>query len=146
MYMYIYIYVYIARMRFFGIYVERVEVRGEPLRVGLQLFDYWQGGVTMKGCEEKHSHTTAHYPVVKPSAVVSTAVSHTPTQQQGWGKLPGSILQAIAMCIHICRCICVHVDVYIYLYRYIYLYIDVESVEVRGEPLRVGRKLVAYGI
>ena len=39
-----------------------------------------------KGCEEKHPHTTAHHPVVKPPAVVSTAVSHTPTQQQGWGN------------------------------------------------------------
>jgi len=36
-----------------------------------------------KGCEEKHSYTTAHHPVVTPPAVVSTAVSHTPTQQQG---------------------------------------------------------------
>jgi len=40
----------------------------------------------IKGCEEKHSHTAAHHPVVKPPAVVSTAVSHTPTQQQGWGN------------------------------------------------------------
>jgi len=40
----------------------------------------------IKGCEEKHSHTAAHHPVVKPSAVVSTAVSHTPTQQQGCGN------------------------------------------------------------
>jgi len=38
-----------------------------------------------KGCNEKHSHTTAHHPVVKPPAEVSTVVSHTPTQQQGWG-------------------------------------------------------------
>ena len=37
-----------------------------------------------KGCEEKHSYTTSHHPVVRPPAVVSTAVSHTPTQQQGW--------------------------------------------------------------
>jgi len=35
-----------------------------------------------KGCEAKHSHTTAHHPLVKPPAVVSTAVSHTPTRQQ----------------------------------------------------------------
>ena len=42
--------------------------------------------VRIKGCEEKHSHTTAHHPVVKPPAVVSTAVSHTPTQQQDGGN------------------------------------------------------------
>jgi len=36
--------------------------------------------------DEKHSHTTAHHPVVKPPAEVSTAVSHTPTQHQGWGN------------------------------------------------------------
>jgi len=34
-------------------------------------------------CEEKHSHTAAHHLVVKPPAVHSTAVSHTPTQLQG---------------------------------------------------------------
>jgi len=28
--------------------------------------------------EEKHSHTAPHHPVVKPPAVVSTAVTHTP--------------------------------------------------------------------
>jgi len=39
-----------------------------------------------KGCEEKHSHTAAHHPVIKPAAVASTAVSHTPTQQQGCGN------------------------------------------------------------
>jgi len=38
------------------------------------------------GCEEKHSNTTAHRPVVKPSTVVTTAVSQTLTQQQGWGN------------------------------------------------------------
>jgi len=27
-----------------------------------------------KGCEEKHSNTTAHHPVVKPPAAASTAV------------------------------------------------------------------------
>jgi len=45
-------------------------------------------GVTLKGkgCEEKHSHIAAHHPVVKPPAVVSTAVSHTSTQQQDWGN------------------------------------------------------------
>jgi len=32
------------------------------------------------------TYTTARHPVVKPPAVVSTAVSHTPTQQQGWGN------------------------------------------------------------
>jgi len=42
--------------------------------------------VEVSGCEEKHSHTAAHHPVVKPPAAVSTAVSHTPTQQQGWGN------------------------------------------------------------
>jgi len=39
-----------------------------------------------KGCEEKHSRTAVHHPVIKPPAVVSTAVSHTPTQQQGSGN------------------------------------------------------------
>jgi len=42
--------------------------------------------IRCKGCEEKHSRTAAHHPVVKPPAVVSTAVSHTQTQQQGWGN------------------------------------------------------------
>jgi len=45
-----------------------------------------------KGCEEKHSNTTAHHPVVKPSAAASTAVSHTPTDTTGLGKLPETIL------------------------------------------------------
>ena len=39
-----------------------------------------------KGCEEKHFHTAAHHPVVKPPSVVSTAVSHIPTQQQDRGN------------------------------------------------------------
>jgi len=42
-----------------------------------------------KGCEEKHSHTAAHYPVVKPPAVVSTASprrSQTPTQRVNPGE------------------------------------------------------------
>ena len=43
-------------------------------------------GMANKGCEEKHSHTAAHHPVVKPPAVHSTAVSHTPTQLQGYGN------------------------------------------------------------
>jgi len=43
-------------------------------------------GKVLKICQEKHSHTAAHHPVVKPPSVYSTAVSHTPTQQQGWGN------------------------------------------------------------
>ena len=42
--------------------------------------------IYIKRCKDKHSHTTSHHPVVKPPAVVSTAVSHTPIQQQGWGN------------------------------------------------------------
>jgi len=53
--------------------------------------------VYIKGCEKKHSHTAAHHPVVKPPAVHSTAVSHTPTQLQGWGKLLGIILESIGV-------------------------------------------------
>ena len=55
----------------------------------------WVGlynSICPKECEEKHSHTAAHRPVVKPPAVISTAVPHTPTQQQGWettGKYSG---------------------------------------------------------
>jgi len=48
-----------------------------------------------KGYEEKHSHTAAHHVVVKPPAVHSTAVSHTPTQQQGWETIR-TILESIA--------------------------------------------------
>ena len=40
----------------------------------------------------EHSNTTAHHPVVKPPAAASTAVSHTPTDTTGLGKLPGTIL------------------------------------------------------
>jgi len=43
-------------------------------------------GKVLNRCEEKHSLTAAHHPVVKPPAVHSTAVSHTPTQRQGWGN------------------------------------------------------------
>jgi len=45
-----------------------------------------------KGCQEKHSNTTAHHPVAKPPAAASTAVQHTPTDTTGLGKLPGTIL------------------------------------------------------
>ena len=38
-------------------------------------------GSTSNECEERHSHTAAHRPVVKPPALLSAAVSHTPTQQ-----------------------------------------------------------------
>jgi len=48
--------------------------------------------IGVKGCEEKHSNTTAHHPVVKPPAAASTAVQHTPTDITGLGKLPGTIL------------------------------------------------------
>jgi len=46
----------------------------------------WRIEIEGNRCKEKHSNTTAHHPVVKPPAAVSTAVSHTPTQQQGWGN------------------------------------------------------------
>ena len=50
------------------------------------------GKPTVKECEEKHSYTAAHHPVVKPPAVVSTAVSHTPNSATGLGTLLGTIL------------------------------------------------------
>jgi len=63
---------------------------------------YWfDTEMQRKGCEEKHSHTAAHHPVVKPPAVVSTAVSLTPTQQQGWEKLLGTMLEPIERCVYI---------------------------------------------
>jgi len=50
------------------------------------------GGQRGNGCEEKHSNTTVHHPVVKPPATASTAMWHTPTDTTGLGKLPGTIL------------------------------------------------------
>ena len=47
---------------------------------------------TTKGCEEKHSNTTAHHPVVKPPAAASHgSVAHS-SDTTGFGKLPGTIL------------------------------------------------------
>jgi len=66
-----------------------------PYRVGMGRRSEGEG-IPTKGCEEKHSHTAAHHPVVKPPAVYSTAVSHTPTQQQWLGKLLGTILEYVA--------------------------------------------------
>jgi len=59
---------------------------GGSLREGTRADSDMCAPLMVKGCEEKHSHTAAHHPVVKHPAVVSTAVSHTPTQQQGWGN------------------------------------------------------------
>ena len=56
------------------------------LRTDLFRFFPAQGLWKGKGCEEKHSHKAAHYPVGTPPAMHTTAVSQTPTQQQGWGN------------------------------------------------------------
>jgi len=52
----------------------------------MYIYIYIQLYMRVEKCEEKHYHTAAHNLVVKPTAEVSTAVSHTPTQQQGKGN------------------------------------------------------------
>jgi len=49
-------------------------------------FSLMKSRLASKGCVERHSHTTAPHPVLKPPAVVSTTVSHTPTQKLSWGN------------------------------------------------------------
>jgi len=86
---------------------ERGEWRGEDTKVTFEPIadfaaraDRWVEGRhklhlrwrDSEGSEEKHSPTTAHHPVDKPPAAASTAVSHTPTDTAGLGKLPGTIL------------------------------------------------------
>jgi len=51
------------------VYAMRIEQRERMMNV----FDVVMQENT-KGCEEKHSNTTAHHPVVKPPAAASTAV------------------------------------------------------------------------
>ena len=42
--------------------------------------------VDSKGCEGKHSNTTAHHPVVKPPAAASRQCLTLQLTQQGWGN------------------------------------------------------------
>jgi len=74
--------------------------------------------ISIKGSVEKDSHTSTHHPVVKPPAVHSTAVSHTPTLATWLGKLLGTILESIA--IYLQR-ICIYNG-----YRYIQWLLSVE--------------------
>ena len=76
-YIYIYIYIHICIYRVNLNVLTYIGRHHQPWHLAAR--------VTCKGCEEKHSHTAAHHSVVKPPAEVSTAVSHTPTQQQDWG-------------------------------------------------------------
>jgi len=73
-----------CRRIFTYIYILRYQWRQRSISIRHRWPSDQRQGVNHKGCEEKHSHTVAHHPVVKPPAKLSTAVSHTPTQQQGW--------------------------------------------------------------
>ena len=69
--------------------LQRVERRTQA--VGPQGAEVQLGHILCaSGCAEKHSHTSAHHPVVKPPGVLYTAASHT-----GLGRLLGTILESI---------------------------------------------------